>query len=1224
MAVFSSEPIDIQAHKVSAHTTPSLLRWSRRFAHYMKGEDYEYVSRTILDEVTAYIPSERLTAILGSSGSGKTTLLNVLARRDLESNVRFSGYVTYNGLQNPKNVHVAYVTQQDTLPHNLSVREALRYAAELRSVWESAHQRDSVVEGKEDKKGCSGGEKRRISIAVQLLTGASILFCDEPTSGLDSATALQVVQTLKNLAADGSLLYEGPRAAICQHFERCGYTIPEFFNPAEFLVDIAATKTVTHDLKVQFLTSRECMPNYWGHSHREITPVVYRKVPSVRTRCKILTKRTMTMCIRDIQSLIGIGCAVMALAAINGWIFWQLDESQRGIRSRQGSLWDATGLYGYLLMITEICRLVEDIQLFDHERKERIINPFIFLLSRRVVKLALEGLTLPTLFTVIYYPMVGYRANVTQIFIFWLTIVFTHSVAIGVATLCVSISRNFYAAGLMGNLYFALQTAASGYFMHANQLPSYVRWLKWLTPTFYTFTTLCANEFVGMNGSKQGYLYDCPFDIQDPRCKVYSGVSIMKTLGLPYDRIWKQFVILCAVTAIAHCAAVLTLHLNPIKAHGGQSERAMKPGRPSEGRKRHYISPEHRAILTLHDYCLQLRRSHLRTWRRAELVSPIVGPLTSAFRPGCLNIVMGASGSGKTSLLASLAGRLPRSINSSWVATGSILYNGMQVQAQRLRSLVSYVPQDDQSLLPGLTVHETLLYAAELRLASSTSPNERARRVEETITKFGLEACANTVVGSGLANGISGGERRRLSIACKVLTHPHVIVLDEPTSGLDSFSAGLVINFLHNLSSEGCTVILSIHQPTSSMWPLFSTCLLLTRDGLPVFSGETSSMLSYFSQAGHNCPSTMNPADFFVDLVSTYAPWGESNSMEEGRVEFLLSHWKWYQSNTLLIDHTDEHSEMSCSHTSQRTRTHFSFIFTVRILLHRAGLNMIRSPLSLFVRLAQCPGIGLIWTIFTAPLQKDIHSVQTRMGYIQQYGPLAFIGIVYTLPMSANKMTNRLRSIGMIQNVATFPSEQKLFYLESSEHLYGPAAFLTQYTMLELPFEIVAATLFSLLVAYASQLGPTATEFGVCLLSAIYVLNSGESLSMIACTISRNVGIAVNLTSVLLAVFTILGGTMSLDPPRPLQWLNYLSPIKHAIASVSYFCLHGLILDCSDVQLAKGDACPLQRGEDILELYRLNTERPWWVILEGFLVMLGYRLLAYVILKIKARGTSST
>ncbi|KAB8220225.1 P-loop containing nucleoside triphosphate hydrolase protein [Aspergillus novoparasiticus] len=218
MAVSSSELIDIQAHKISAHTTPSPLLWSSRLTAYVKGADYEYVPRTILDEVTAYIPSGRLTAIMGSSGSGKTTLLNVLAGRDRESNLRSSGYATYNGLEKPKNVRIAYVTQQDTLPHNLSVREALQYAAELRSVWERAHQRNSVVEGvlsrlgltrcantiigKEGEKGCSGGEKRRISIAVQLLTGASALFCDEPTSGLDSATALQVVQTLKHLVAD--------------------------------------------------------------------------------------------------------------------------------------------------------------------------------------------------------------------------------------------------------------------------------------------------------------------------------------------------------------------------------------------------------------------------------------------------------------------------------------------------------------------------------------------------------------------------------------------------------------------------------------------------------------------------------------------------------------------------------------------------------------------------------------------------------------------------------------------------------------------------------------------------------------------------------------------------------------------------------------------------------------------------------------------------------------
>ncbi|KAJ5407720.1 hypothetical protein N7509_001603 [Penicillium cosmopolitanum] len=336
---------------------------------------------------------------------------------------------------------------------------------------------------KEGEGGCSGGEKRRVSVAIQLLTNCSILFCDEPTTGLDAATALQVVQVLKDLTvvgitvvmsihaprsdiwnqfdhvillSSGSLMYEGPKDGATRHFERCEYAMPAFFNPAEFIIDITSDKSRVGDMKAQFAETVEMIPSEQSSPRVQNAPLASRKLPSSRKRCQVLTKRTMKMCTRDARFLVGIGCTVGALAIVNGWIFWQLDETQRGIRSRQGSLWVATGLYGYLLLISEICRLIEDIRLFDHERRDGITSSSAFLFSRRIVKLTWEDLSLPTIFTAIYYPMVGYRANAAQFFMFWLIMVLTHAVSTGVATLSVAITRNFYGAGLMGNIYFTL------------------------------------------------------------------------------------------------------------------------------------------------------------------------------------------------------------------------------------------------------------------------------------------------------------------------------------------------------------------------------------------------------------------------------------------------------------------------------------------------------------------------------------------------------------------------------------------------------------------------------------------------------------------------------------------------------------------------------------------------------------------------------------------------
>lgn len=145
-----------------------------------------------------------------------------------------------------------------------------------------------------------------------------------------------------------------------------------------------------------------------------------------------------------------------------------------------------------------------------------------------------------------------------------------------------------------------------------------------------------------------------------------------------------------------------------------------------------------------------------------------------------------------------------------------MLLNG-ELLSSRTEALVAFVEQDDDHHLPALTVRETLRYAARLRIRDASSA-ECDARADELIRTLGLRPCANNVVGNELLKGISGGEKRRLSLAVELLSDPAVILADEPLSGLDAFTARNVMGLLSDLAASGRTVIVSVHQPRSDVW----------------------------------------------------------------------------------------------------------------------------------------------------------------------------------------------------------------------------------------------------------------------------------------------------------------------------------------------------------------------------------------------------------------------
>lgn len=184
---------------------------------------------------------------------------------------------------------------------------------------------------------------------------------------------------------------------------------------------------------------------------------------------------------------------------------------------------------------------------------------------------------------------------------------------------------------------------------------------------------------------------------------------------------------------------------------------------------------------------------------------------------GTLTAIIGGSGSGKTTMLNTMAERIK---SRRLTITGNTLFNG-QRGINSIRS--AYVMQQDV-LLPTLTVRETLQYSANLRLPPPTTEAERKKVVEEAILELSLKECADTRIGNNIHKGCSGGEKRRTSIGVQLLSNPSVLFLDEPTTGLDATSAFQLVRTLKSLAGKGRTIITTIHQPRSEIWGLFDNC----------------------------------------------------------------------------------------------------------------------------------------------------------------------------------------------------------------------------------------------------------------------------------------------------------------------------------------------------------------------------------------------------------------
>ncbi|KAI3318986.1 P-loop containing nucleoside triphosphate hydrolase protein [Xylariaceae sp. AK1471] len=1322
------EAVDVQIRNLSVmlDTSPSILdltTYPDLIRNTLKADISNAPKRKVLlSSIDASFQPGTLTAILGGSGSGKTTLLNTLAKRGFGSRLSETGTARFNGAESINSVKHAYVMQQDVLLPTLTVRETLKYSADLRlPPPTTGGQRTQIVEevilelglkdcadtriGNSQHGGCSGGEKRRTSIGVQLLANPSVLFLDEPTTGLDATSAYQLVRTLKDLARKGRTIittlhsprseiwdlldnlvllskggpvYSGSSKGCIPWFSTLGYKLPPFVNPAEFAVDHAAIDNRTPELEEESTARVENLKSAWvEQSQKVLAPLLFEKTQHDDAICtqrkmqrrasffqqlRILTDRTFKVTYRDPMGMAGSILEAISMAIITGYIFYNLPRDQSGIRSREGALYISVALQGYLFLTFEIYRMSLDVPTFDREKREGYVTALPFILSRRIARLLIEDIPVPFLYSAIFYFLAGFDLNVSKFFIFFAVLLLNHYISVTLAVACIAAVRNFPGASLIANLTYTLQTMACGYFIQSNTIPVYVRWTKYIAYNYYAFGALCSNEF-------EGSFYNCPLEggPSNPACIQYTGWYILDNLGFPQNWIERPIIAVLAFVLLFLLASWIGFSFLNVKMTVARSRTSNTD--LSKGKEKMMA----RSIQEVRTIDVGLEKFALKLDKRSMLgkqlpTKTILEPITATFQAGMLNIIMGPSGSGKTSLLNTIAQRLNSTVGTKYQRTGRLLFNDAAPSSSVIRSVVSYVCQDDDALLPSLTVRETLRFAAGLRLPSWMSKREKYQRAEEVLLKMGLKDCADNLVGSDLIKGISGGEKRRVSIAVQILTEPRVLLLDEPTSGLDAFTANSIIEVLQGLANEGRTLILTIHQASSDLFKKFGSILLLARGGSPAYSGPAKAMLGYFSALGHQCPQHTNPADFALDLITVDLQQEQREAESREKLRRLIESWSsiieqrrsttglaisytetdkvekvdakisqlfssgkeavkfddaipetvmkdeeegdkeresrpqtsgavFEEAPSILAPRRSFHSNTLAipAELGALVRKRASFATAFPLLLRRATINFRRQPPLLLARTFQVIGLAIVLSLFFAPIHHDYYSVQNRIGFVQEICAFYFVG--------------------MLQNVAVYPTEREVFYREDDDTVYSIEAFLATYTILELPFEIFSCLVFGVLADFAVGFPRTAELYFVLVFCAFSIVSCGESLGIMFNTLFNHTGFAVNIISILLSVSQVMAGIISIDMPRVFQIFNYLSPTKYAVAALARFSLDGVKFTCEDSQKLPDGRCTIETGKQVLELYDLNVNGiKNLVALAG--IVLAYRLVAWLLLRL--------
>jgi len=530
----------------------------------------------------------------------------------------------------------------------------------------------------------------------------------------------------------------------------------------------------------------------------------------------------------------------------------------------------------------------------------------------------------------------------------------------------------------------------------------------------------------------------------------------------------------------------------------------------------------------------------------------LLANVTGEARRGRMMAIMGPSGAGKSTLLKALAGRLPS-------AKGLRLTGHMETSLRDPNTGnkncidAVFIPQED-TFYSQMTVWETLMFNARLRLPKEMPMVEKKRRAMNLMTKLGLAKSHDTIVGNEKQRGISGGEKKRLSIACELLSGGEIIFADEPTSGLDSFQAETVMQSLRRLADEGHTVIVVIHQPSGALFGMIDDLALLSEGRLlymgPARQAERILSKTNGAHSSESKKANISPPEYLLRLASVDYRSKETEQASKESISAMasaqarVSRTKAETAYTRVMERYQQQrkaGEGEKTHVipqikkKHRTGPVASLREQFTLLFSRAFKEATRNKLVLFIKIVQQVTTAIVYGgIFS--LSSSASSIQDRFGLLS----LVAIGAL---------------NLNLAGTIRSFPKEKAIVDYERSKNVYGVVAYFLSKLAAETPINVALSLLFGGLiypmVGLQRDLGKFVNFLAITTLHSF--ASSALGMSIGASTPSQDAALALMPPVIILqAVFNGMNIAEE-NTPKLLRWIPKVSLVR--------WCFEGLAIN---------------------------------------------------------------
>ncbi|KAE7996873.1 hypothetical protein FH972_001557 [Carpinus fangiana] len=524
----------------------------------------------------------------------------------------------------------------------------------------------------------------------------------------------------------------------------------------------------------------------------------------------------------------------------------------------------------------------------------------------------------------------------------------------------------------------------------------------------------------------------------------------------------------------------------------------------------------------------------------------LLNDISGEARDGEIMAVLGASGSGKSTLIDALANRIAKGS-----LKGTVTLNGEVLESRLLKVISAYVMQDDL-LFPMLTVEETLMFSAEFRLPRTLSRSKKKMRVQALIDQLGLRNAAKTIIGDEGHRGVSGGERRRVSIGIDIIHDPIILFLDEPTSGLDSTSAFMVVKVLQRIAQSGSIVIMSVHQPSYRILGLLDHLIFLSR-GQTVYSGSPTSLPLFFAEFGHPIPDGENRTEFALDHIRELegSP-GGSKSL----VEFNKSWQSMKQSNNpgrSSETDTEPHglslkeaisasisrgklvsgaTNTATSQSSMVPRFANPLWIEMAVLAKRSVTNTRRTPELFGIRLGAVMVTGFILATVFWQLDNSPKGAQERLGFFAFAMSTTYYSCADALPV--------------------FLQQRYIFIRETAYNAYRRSSYVLSHALVSLPPLVFLSVAFACTTFWAVGLDGGVSGFLFYLLTIFASFWAGNSFVTFLSGVVPHVMLGYTIVVAILAYFLLFSGFFINRNRIPSYWLwfHYISLVKYPFEAV--------------------------------------------------------------------------